>query len=83
MSAFAVSASPIALEERQSGCAPLIHINAAGTSERGLGLVGTAMQQSLPGLVSGATGKHCQASSSSGQADHGTVQALDYSTSAE
>lgn len=66
-----VSASPIdleerTLEERQSGCAPLIHVNAAGTTERGLGLVGGAMQTYLPRQVSGAT-----------------VQALDYSTSAE
>lgn len=49
------SASPIDLETRQSGCATLFHINAAGTSEQGLGIVGNAMQDSLPPQVAGAT----------------------------
>lgn len=49
------SASPIDLETRQSGCSTLFHINAAGTSEQGLGIVGNAMQDSLPPQVAGAT----------------------------
>ena len=52
-SALTASAGPIAV--RQSACAPLIHLHAAGTGESGLGIVGAAFRTSLPRTVSGAS----------------------------
>lgn len=51
----AVTAGPISIVPRQNtACAPLELFTLAGTSERGLGLVGGAFERSLPGLVAGA-----------------------------
>lgn len=51
----ALTAHTAPLESRQSSCAPLIHLHAAGTGETGLGIVGNAFASKLPWAIPGAS----------------------------